>query len=718
MTALSYILLKVVIAGPYNLKERFLKSLRSEISFNTLASVSIVSALIIGLSIYVYEKLYIEFVSEEVNAIGVNMAVDLIDYIEEPAGSLNQTEVLLRLDEYEYAEAAYIFSSDDTLLNIYVGPSGLKDSAKSIQTGGNLPPEHANFYRNIATLPLGLHRTSNKVIIVKTIGEDVYPMGKLALLFNLEAALKASRQRYIILVTPSVAFLIAISLIISARAQRRALRPLNTLIETMDSVVDDKTYDVKVEEGNKKEMLALSRAFNNMMTNIKAQSEANRQKTEMLQKQQSQMERLANFDALTGLPNRQCLMKLLSDELIKAQRNNCELGLLFIDLDGFKSINDSFGHDTGDRFLLHISSLMENALSERSTLGRLGGDEFVVIVPELTSYTYLEDTARKILDIVSKSHTVNQLRLDSSVSIGLALARDCDYSATNLITNADVAMYKAKYSGKARYVWFTDEMLAHTKRKVLISSRITDALENDAFYLSYQAKVDTDKNVIGFETLLRWQDEVLGQVSPAEFIPIAEQTDKISIITLWVLKQLSHESPMLLKAFGSHITLSVNLSTHDLNNHNVIDFLLNELDTGRLPASNLEFEITETAYMNNFNVANPFFTALKKFGCKIALDDFGIGYSSLSYLTQFDIDTLKIDKSFVSKISESKQSEMITKTIIEMAKSLNFAVCAEGVETHEQAHFLINQGCSMLQGFLYYKPLPLKELVDNVTVYS
>ena len=695
-----------------------MKSLRSEISFNTLASISIVSALIIGLSIYVYEKLYIEFVSEEVNALGVNMAVDLIDYIEEPAGSLNQTEVLLRLDEYEYAEAAYIFSSDGTLLNIYVGPSGLKDRTNSLKTVGHLPPEHANFYRNIASLPLGLHRTSNKVIMLKTVGEDVYPLGKLALLFNLEEALKASRQRYIILVTPSVAFLIAISLIISARAQRKALRPLNTLIETMDSVVDDKTYDAKVEEGNKKEMLALSRAFNNMMTNIKAQSEANRQKTEMLQKQQSQMERLANFDALTGLPNRQCLMKLLSNELTKAQKNNCELGLLFIDLDGFKSINDSFGHDTGDKFLLHISLLMEKTLGESSTLGRLGGDEFVVIVPNLASPTNLEDTARKIVNIVSKSHIVNQLRLDSSVSIGLALARDCDYSATNLITNADVAMYKAKYSGKARYVWFTDEMLAHTQRKVLISSRITDALENDAFYLSYQAKVDTDENVIGLETLLRWHDEVLGQVSPAEFIPIAEQTDKISVITLWVLKQLGRESPMLLKAFGSHITLSVNLSTHDLNNHNVIDFLLNELDTGRLPASNLEFEITESAYMNNFNVANAFFASLKKLGCKLALDDFGTGYSSLSYLTQFDIDTLKIDKSFVNKIGKSKQSEMITKTIIEMAKSLNFAVCAEGVETHEQAYFLINQGCNMLQGFLYYKPLPLKELVDSITVDS
>ncbi len=407
----------------------------------------------------------------------------------------------------------------------------------------------------------------------------------------------------------------------------------------------------------------------------------------MLQKQQSQMERLANFDALTGLPNRQCLMKLLSNELALAQKNSHELGLLFIDLDGFKAINDSFGHDTGDKFLLHISLLMDSTLEDNCTLGRLGGDEFIVIVRELTSPSYLEKIALKLVEAVSQPHIINRLKLDSSASIGLALASECEYSPTNLITNADVAMYKAKDDGKSRLVWFTDEMLARTQRKVLISTRITDALENDAFFLTYQAKVDSDKNITGFEALLRWEDEVLGQVPPGEFILIAEQTDKISQISLWVLKQLRYEFPLLLEAFGSNVVVSVNL-------------------------------ITESAYMNNFNVANPFFASLKELGCKLALDDFGTGYSSLSYLTQFDIDTLKIDRSFVSKIGESKQSEMITKTIIDMAKSLNFSVCAEGVETHEQAKFLINQGCNTLQGFLYSRPIPLMELVDKTVNQS
>lgn len=701
-----------------------MKSLRSQISFNTVTSIAIISALIITLSIYVYEKLYTEFVSTEVNAIGENISVDLIDYINEPAGSFNQTEVLLRLDEYEYAETAYIFNSQGELLNVYIGQAGLKARAKPNAFESNVDGSQIfkidtsskasnalEDVNSITALALGLHHINNKVVMVKTIGEPIYPLGKFILIFNLQEAIRDSRERYITLVAPSVVFLICLSLLVSVRAQRKVFRPLNTLIKTMDSVVDDKNYDVKVEETERVETLALSRAFNNMMGNIQAESEANQQKNALLEKQQSQMERLANFDALTGLPNRQFLMKILSSELTKARTNRSELGLLFVDIDGFKSINDSFGHDTGDKFLLHISVIMSKLLDEAYTLGRLGGDEFIIIAPDIGDPKTLEDMAAKLVVAVSRTHIFNTLRLDSGVSVGLALASDCNYELSSLITNADVAMYKAKGSGKARFMWFNEEMLADTKRKVLISTRLSSALENDAFYLAYQAKVDAEQNIIGFETLLRWHDDVLGHVSPAEFIPIAEQTDKISLISMWIIKRLEIEAPRLIKSFGSQIIISINLSPQDLNSERLTQFILKGMRENKLPAKNLEIEITETAYMNNFNVANSFFESIKHYGCQLALDDFGTGYSSLSYLTKFDIDTLKIDRSFVNNIGISEQSELITKTIIKMAKSLNFSVCAEGVETREQAAFLLRNGCHALQGFLYSKPTPLEDVL-------
>jgi diguanylate cyclase (GGDEF)-like protein len=694
-----------------------LKSLRFEISFNTITSIAVVSTLIISLSIYVYEKLYIEFIASEVEAIAQNMAIDLLDYIDDPAGQFHQTQILLRLEEYEYVETANLYDDENNLINSYVGKAGLslsKNTQDKDVTQSLKDYKHQPFNGIYSELPLGMHNVESKVVVVKNIGEISLPLGKLILTFNLQDALQESRQRYVFLVAPSVIALTLLSLFISTRLQRRSLRPLENLIKTMDSVVDEQSYDVTVDETNKLETAALSRAFNNMMANIKSQSELNAQKNLLLEQQQSKLETLANFDVLTGLPNRQYLLKILSTLLAKNQRENNELCLMFLDVDGFKSINDSFGHDTGDKLLLHISAIMSSVLPDNATLGRLGGDEFLVIIDNVSTHGDVEHIATNLIESVMKAHDVNRLRLDSSLSIGIAVASECSYEVSNLITNADVAMYRAKKEGKGRFVWFNSAMFEDTQRKMQISMRLSNALDNDNFYLTYQTKVGPNKNVEGVEVLLRWHDAVLGHVSPAEFIPIAEKADKISHISLWVINQTCKELPQLIARFGSHIRVSINLSPHDLNNTEVTNCILDGLDSGEISAQHIEFEITETAYMNNFGVANSFFEALKKHGCHLSLDDFGTGYSSLSYLTEFNIDTLKIDRQFVSQIGQSERSEKITVAIITMAKSLNFAVCAEGVETEEQEAFLLAHDCDLLQGFLYSRPSTLCQLQQQV----
>lgn len=694
-----------------------MKSLRFEISFTTITSIAVVSTLIISLSIYVYEKLYIEFIATEVEALAQNMAIDLLDYIDEPAGQFNQTQILLRLEEYEYVETANLYDDESNLLNSYVGAAGLsvaKNSRDEALAQSSMEFERTPENGDYSQLSLGMHNLESKVVVVKNIGEMSFPMGKLILTFNLQEALHENRKRYVILVAPSVIALTLLSLFISTRLHRRSLRPLENLIKTMDSVVDEQSYDVTVEETNKSETAALSHAFNNMMANIKSQSQMNAQKTLLLEQQQSKLETLANFDVLTGLPNRQYLMKILSSLLAKSERENTELCLMFLDVDGFKNINDSFGHDTGDKLLLHISAIMSHALPDNATLGRLGGDEFLVIVDSVSTHTDVEHIATNLIDSVMKAHDVNRLRLDSSLSIGIAAASECNYEASILITNADVAMYRAKKEGKGRFVWFNSAMFEDTQRKMQISMRLANSLENDSFYLTYQTKVGPQKNIEGVEVLLRWHDEVLGHVSPAEFIPVAEKADKISLISLWVINQTCKELPQLIAGFGSHIRVSINLSPHDLNNTEVTSYILNGLDSGEISAQHIEFEITETAYMNNFGVANSFFEALKKYGCHLSLDDFGTGYSSLSYLTEFNIDTLKIDRQFVSQIGQSERSEKITVAIITMAKSLNFAVCAEGVETEEQETFLLAHDCDLLQGFLYSRPSTLSQLQQQV----
>ena len=681
-----------------------MKSLRSDIALTSIASVAIISVLIMALSIRVYETLYQDFVAYQFDALAENMAMDLLPVINYSAGSFDQTQVLLRLDKYEYVEFARIYNEYDELVNHYVGNPNIDNGSSSTPV-----VDEANYLH----LDNGFHTINNNIFVIKTIGEVDLPMGKLVLSYDIQHPLAENRWKFIGLVSPVVLILLLITVITTVRLQRRLLTPLTSLIAKMKRVEKEANYDVKVSEEGKFEIASLGRGFNSMMLHIKNQIDINKRKTLLLERQQSQMEKLANFDTLTGLPNRQYLMKSLSIELARAKREKSQVALMFLDLDGFKQVNDSYGHDAGDKLLCGISSEISDAMRDGDIVGRLGGDEFLIILVGNPTNSQLEAIAKRLISKITKLDHIDGWRVDPSVSIGIALATDSDYAASTLVTNADVAMYKAKNEGKGRYVWFTASMQEETRRKIQVATHLPQAIENNEFHLVYQAKVNSKGKVVGFEALLRWFDNELGNISPAEFIPIAEQSDRISEITLWVIVQACLEIPNISEHYGEDIRVSINLSAYDLKNVHVTEFILEGLRSGGIPRNNVEFEITESAYMNNFSIANAFLAELKKEGCKISLDDFGTGYSSLSYITEFNIDTLKIDRQFVSQIGTSKRSELITITIIEMAKNLNLNVCAEGIETHEQSAFLTENGCNILQGFLYSKPIPLDALFSQ-----
>ncbi|VEL98410.1 diguanylate cyclase (GGDEF)-like protein [Alteromonas sp. 76-1] len=682
-----------------------MKSLRSDIALTSIASVAIISVLIMALSIRVYETLYQDFVAYQFDALAENMAVDLLPVINYSAGSFDQTQVLLRLDKYEYVEFARIYNEYDELVNHYVGNPNIENGSSSTRA-----VDEANYLH----LDNGFHTINNNIFVIKTIGEVDLPMGKLVLSYDIQHPLAENRWKFIGLVSPVVIILLLITVITTVRLQRRLLTPLTSLIAKMKKVEKEANYDVKVSEEGKFEIASLGRGFNSMMLHIKNQIDINKRKTLLLERQQSQMEKLANFDTLTGLPNRQYLMKSLSIELASAKRDKSQVALMFLDLDGFKQVNDSYGHDAGDKLLCGISSEISDAMRDGDIVGRLGGDEFLIILVGNPTNSQLEAIAKRLINRITQLHHIDGWRIDPSVSIGIALATDSNYAASTLVTNADVAMYKAKNEGKGRYVWFTASMQEATRRKIQVATHLPQAIENNEFHLVYQAKVNSEGEVVGFEALLRWFDNELGNISPAEFIPIAEQSDRISEITLWVIVQACLEIPHISEHYGENIRVSINLSAYDLKNVHVTEFILEGLRSGGIPRNNVEFEITESAYMNNFSIANAFLAELKKEGCKISLDDFGTGYSSLSYITEFNIDTLKIDRQFVSQIGTSKRSELITITIIEMAKNLNLNVCAEGIETHEQSAFLTDNGCNILQGFLYSKPIPLDALFSQL----
>jgi diguanylate cyclase (GGDEF)-like protein len=402
-------------------------------------------------------------------------------------------------------------------------------------------------------------------------------------------------------------------------------------------------------------------------------------------------------------------------ELAKATRNKKNLVLMYFDLDGFKGVNDTLGHETGDQLLIKVCERAKTLLREGDVISRLGGDEFLILLHNEPNDIMLFEIAERLVKGLSVPFEINTWEVQIGVSVGIAKASDSHFNLSEFVSNADIAMYRSKTAGRSTHTIFIPEMMEDNKRKLLIANSIATAIKNDEFILHYQAKVAPDETIVGYEALLRWHSESLGIVLPSEFIPIAEQSGRILPITMWVLNRVCQDLSTLQQLNKTDTVISVNLSAHDIKSKVLIDFIKNLIVKYSVKPDLLEFEVTESAYLENLDMANDFLTQLRDMGSLVALDDFGTGYSSLGYLTQINIDTLKIDKQFVDNLNVSERSTLITKTVIEMAKQLNLRICAEGVETREQAQFLIESGCHQLQGYLFSKPKSLETLLkDNV----
>jgi diguanylate cyclase (GGDEF)-like protein/PAS domain S-box-containing protein len=434
-----------------------------------------------------------------------------------------------------------------------------------------------------------------------------------------------------------------------------------------------------------------------VMTDITAQKAA-----------ENDLRQLANYDSLTGLPNRALLLDRIKHAIEHARRYTFNMALFFIDLDRFKQVNDSLGHDVGDLLLIDVAKRLQSVLREGDTVARLGGDEFVIL---LESYHSIEDVshiAQKVIDEIDQPITLGNDTVSISPSIGISLYPEDASQHNDLLKNADVAMYHAKEAGRCNYQYFTVKMNEQARVKLEQENNIKQAFLNNEFINYYQPIVDMDSNKIkGFELLMRWQS-ANGLIPPYKFIPVAEDIGLIVKMTQSVLKQglidlrVWHD-------MGYEPYLSVNLSIKDLEQDSLAEDIEVLILASGLPASSIRFEITESALMIDINKAIETMDKLTKLGTILALDDFGTGYSSLKYLKEFPIEIIKIDRSFVMDIGIDNNDEAIIDSIIVMANSLGMKCIAEGVETTEQLAFLTDRNCKLIQGYLFSKPVPLED---------
>lgn len=428
---------------------------------------------------------------------------------------------------------------------------------------------------------------------------------------------------------------------------------------------------------------------------------------------QERIHYLATHDALTGLPNRLMFTELLSTTLQSARRYGRKFAVLFIDLDRFKIINDTLGHEAGDTLLREITARFKQALRTSDTVARLGGDEFVVLAQEINDTSEVAAVGRKLLAAAIKPVMLSGQECRVTASIGIAMFPGDGDDELLLMKNADIAMYLAKEEGKNNFQFYSPDIKTQSLGRLHLESNLRHALEREEFFLHYQAKLDLRTGMInGVEALLRWNSAELGMLPPAQFIPLAEETGLIVPIGRWVLTTACTQNVAWQRAGMSPICMSVNLSPRQFADDNLVNDLDHALNSSGLDPRMLELEITESMVMGNVERAAKQLSAIKQRGVRISIDDFGMGYSSLAQIKLFPIDTIKVNRSFIKGMTMDSADRAIAKAIIAMGKTLSVTVVAEGVETTAQQAMLVEDACDEIQGFYFSKPISSDEFFD------
>jgi diguanylate cyclase (GGDEF)-like protein len=405
--------------------------------------------------------------------------------------------------------------------------------------------------------------------------------------------------------------------------------------------------------------------------------------------------------------------ELLSLTIASARRYDKKFAILFIDLDRFKFVNDTLGHGTGDELLKEMSARLKECLRESDVAARLGGDEFVILIQEVGEESNIASVARKILSSAMKPLHISGQECRVTASIGISLFPADGQDAQTLMKNADIAMYLAKEEGKNNFQFYSQEIKSRSHERMLLEKNLRRALELNEFSLHYQAKTDLKTGVIiGTEALLRWQNPELGSVSPAQFIPVAEEIGLIIPIGRWVLQQACAQNVAWQRQGLPKLCMAVNLSPRQFNDPELIAAIVNTLRDTDMEPHLLELEITESMVMHNTDRAIRILQEIKEMGVRLAIDDFGTGYSSLAQLKRFPIDTLKVDRSFIRDIPNDAEDSAITEAIIAMGKTLGLTVVAEGVETEEQQNFLRRHACDQMQGYYFSKPIDAERFAE------
>jgi len=487
--------------------------------------------------------------------------------------------------------------------------------------------------------------------------------------------------------------------------------PLQKLTSLMDSVTENNDYSIRAENDSSDEIGILSRGFNKMLKHIQINDEKLAHELAERYKAEEHLDKLAYYDVVTDLPNRHFFHQKLVQVIEQAINKKSIMALVFLDLDNFKIVNDTLGHNTGDLLLKQASSRLSSVVRQSDHICRIGGDEFAIIIENIKQIDDAAVVTTKCIESLSKPFVFDGKNFFIGVSIGISICPDDAITANDLLVNADMAMYEAKLNGKNNYQYYDRKMnVAHSK-KYQLESDLRHAIEQDQLELHYQPQVDAQSGMLsGVEALMRWDHPEKGMIEPDVFIPVAEESGLILKLGEWLLNTACTHAKQIDSSALKGIRVAVNISAKQMLEKSFIDIVLTALKRSGASPSLLEFELTESILMDDGEILHSNVNQLKQLGISVVIDDFGAGFSSMGYLKSFPINMLKIDKSFISGLPDSSEDAAITQAVIAMSHSLNIKVIAEGVEHKSQVDLLRNYTCDYIQGYYYAKPMPFDDL--------
>lgn len=523
------------------------------------------------------------------------------------------------------------------------------------------------------------------------------------------------------LLTLVCGILLVLTAIFANFLSKKISAPIIALRDAM-RIASDGNLTVQTNIKSNNEFGELSKSFNKMLHIIKTNYEDLESMHEELLSNEEQLrsnydhiEFLAYHDILTNLPNKLAFLDYMNAVLVSSPSDSKMHAVYFVDLDNFKTVNDTLGHEYGDSLLVKTAQILSSILGTGGMLARAGGDEFLLFRENIPSKEDAVEFASQIIDFFRNPLDLEGEVVYVSMSIGISIYPENGISPNALIKNADIAMYKSKDTGKNKFTLFDKKMEEELNRNTMIIEVLRNAIENKEVYVQYQPLLELEtNNVIGFEALMRIRNDRLGNISPNEFIPIAEESGLIIDLSSWLLREVCSFNKKLIDSGATPRPVSVNISSIQINRPGFVNTLSEILEETHLPPQYLELEITESTLVSSMMDASELLNSLQELGVRVSLDDFGTGYSSLNYLTKMPIDTLKIDKSFIDNICKSQKDSFIAESIIMLAHSLNIKVVAEGVESEEQLKLLRKQKCDIIQGFIYSPPLHPTALLDVI----